>query len=79
MVKAAAVRPAVTATTGGAANVPVSLAEDALSTIVSLLSVIIPVIVGVFAILSLALLLGWWWRSTSKPDAEVENEEPKPA
>jgi uncharacterized membrane protein len=43
-VKSLAVRPLVTATTGGAANVPVSIAEDATSTIVSLLSVVLPVV-----------------------------------
>jgi len=39
-----AIRPVVTATTGGAGNIPVSIAEDAASTLVSVLSVVIPVI-----------------------------------
>lgn len=43
-VKSLAIRPAVTATTGGAANVPVSIAEDVTSTAVSVLSVIVPII-----------------------------------
>ena len=43
-VKSLAIRPVVTATTGGAANIPVSVAEDVTSGTVSILSVIIPVI-----------------------------------
>jgi hypothetical protein len=49
-VKAAAVRPAVTATTGGAGNIPVSILEDVISTIVSIVSVIIPAIIALGAI-----------------------------
>ena len=43
-VKSLAIRPAVTATTGGIGNIPVSIAEDATSASVSVLSVIIPVV-----------------------------------
>jgi hypothetical protein len=59
VVKAAAVRPAVTATTGGAGNVPVSLAEDFLATIVSILSVVIPILAGIFLLLLIGLII-WW-------------------
>jgi hypothetical protein len=59
-VKAAAVRPAVTATTGGAGNVPVSIAEDILATITSILAVLIPIIAGILFIVLLSLVL-WWW------------------
>lgn len=59
-VKAAAVRPAVTATTGGAGNVPVSLAEDIVATIVSILSVLLPVLATILIILAVFLML-WWW------------------
>lgn len=55
-VKAAAVRPAVTATTGGAGNIPVSILEDIISTIVSILSVVVPVIMVVILIVGIA----WW-------------------
>ncbi len=75
IVKSAAVRPAVTATTGGAGNVPVSLAEDVLSTIVSFLSVVIPIIMGVLVVLGIAFLLWWWWRKTG----QVETKEIKSA
>lgn len=44
-VKSLVVRPAVTATTAGVGNIPVSIAEDATSTIVSFLSIVLPVII----------------------------------
>ena len=58
-VKAGVVRPAVTASTGGAGNVPVSIAEDAISTVTSILAIVLPIIVVIFA----TLVLGWgaWW------------------
>ncbi len=46
-VKTVAVRPAVTATTAGAGNVPVSMAEDATSTTLSVMSVVAPVVVAI--------------------------------
>lgn len=45
-VKSVAVRPAVTATTGGSGNVPVSIAEDLISTLLSILSVVIPLLIA---------------------------------
>jgi len=65
-VKAVAVRPAVTATTGGAANVPVSILEDILSTVLSILSVVIPVLVAVAAILITAWIVWWLWRRANR-------------
>jgi hypothetical protein len=62
VVKAAAVRPAVTATTGGMANVPVSMAEDFIATVLSILSVVIPILVGAFICLVIALIIWWFWR-----------------
>jgi hypothetical protein len=61
VVKSAAIRPAVTVTTGGTANVPVSIAEDLLATVTSLIAVLIPVLVGVFIFAS-AILLIWWFK-----------------
>jgi hypothetical protein len=55
-VKTFAVRPAVTATTAGAGNVPVSILEDLLSSIVSVLSVVVPVLIVVLLIICVA----WW-------------------
>ncbi|MFM8367871.1 MAG: DUF4126 family protein, partial [Chloroflexota bacterium] len=51
-----------TATTAGAGNVPVSIAEDILATITSVLAVIIPLIAGTLLIIFLVLVL-WWWAS----------------
>ena len=58
-IKSVVIRPAVTATTAGAANVPVSILEDAISTILSVLSVVLPIIMGI-TLLTLAALLIWW-------------------
>ncbi len=64
-VKAGVVRPAVTATTGGAGHPPVSLAEDMTATAVSVLAVVAPLLVG-FGLLGLALLLWLWARRRFK-------------
>lgn len=55
--KSLAIRPAVTATTGGAGNVPVSILEDVVSTIVSILAVLVPVVLVVLAVLLAAWLI----------------------
>lgn len=65
-VKSAAVRPAVTVTTGGVGNVPVSIAEDALATLLSILAVVVPVIISIFLILFAIWLLWWVWRRSNK-------------
>ncbi|GAB4542121.1 MAG: DUF4126 domain-containing protein [Anaerolineales bacterium] len=57
--KSAVVRPIVTATTGGAGNIPVSFAEDVAATGVSLLAVFAPILVG-FALTLFILALVWW-------------------
>lgn len=67
VVKAAAIRPAVTATTGGTANVPVSITEDIISTVVSILAIVIPILMGILLVLFLAFLLWWFWKRTDKP------------
>lgn len=58
-VKAAAVRPIVTATTAGAGNVPVSIAEDVISTVLSILAIVVPILVGIILVLAIVLLI-WW-------------------
>lgn len=65
-VKSAAIRPAITATTGGAANVPVSIAEDVTATVLSILSVVIPILVGVFLVILVSLIIWWFWRRASR-------------
>ena len=66
VVKSAAVRPAITATTGGAANVPVSIAEDMIATVVSILSIVIPLLVAVFLIIFVALIIWLLWRRAQR-------------
>jgi len=65
-VKAVAVRPAVTATTGGVGNVPVSMAEDLLATILSIISVVIPIILTFIFILITAWLVYFLWRRANR-------------
>ncbi len=59
VVKSAAIRPVITATTGGVGNVPVSIAEDVTSTVVSFLSVLVPVAIAVLVGFLIILIL-WW-------------------
>jgi hypothetical protein len=70
-VKAVAVRPAVTATTGGAGNVPVSIAEDVIATVLSILAAVIPILVAAFVILLVTLIIWWIWRRSQKRKAQV--------
>ncbi|MBK7452820.1 MAG: DUF4126 domain-containing protein [Anaerolineales bacterium] len=58
-VKSVAVRPMVTATTGGAGNIPVSIAEDVAATGVSILALVLPIIMGVLLVIFF-ILLAWW-------------------
>ena len=56
------VRPAVSVTTGGVANVPVSIAEDLLATLLSILAIVVPVVVAVVLILLTAFVIWLLWR-----------------
>lgn len=64
--KAAAVRPMVTATTGGAGNIPVSIAEDVVSTVLSILAIILPVLVGTLMIILAAFIIYWLYRRANR-------------
>jgi len=66
VVKAAAVRPAVTATTGGAGNIPVSILEDVISTILSILSVVIPALIAMVVILFTSWVVWRLWRNANQ-------------
>jgi len=57
-VKALAVRPAVSAATAGAGNIPVSIAEDILSTFLSIIAAVMPVLMAVVLV-----VLGAWFAS----------------
>jgi hypothetical protein len=61
-VKTVAVRPAVTATTGGTANIPVSIAEDVAATMLSIIAVVLPVVIAALIILVTAFIVWWLWR-----------------
>lgn len=66
VVKSAAVRPAVTATTGGVGNVPVSVAEDVFATFLSIMAIIIPIFIAFMFILFTALVVWLFWRRNKK-------------
>jgi Domain of unknown function (DUF4126) len=60
--KAGVVRPLVTATTGGTANTPVSIAEDVVSTTLSILAVILPIIIGTLLVVLAAFIIYWLYK-----------------
>ena len=63
-VKSVAVRPMVTAATGGTGNVVVSMAEDAVSTVVSILSIVLPL----FLLVLVVIFLVWYvYRQVNRP------------
>ena len=68
-VKAVAVRPAVTATTAGAGNVPVSILEDVLAAVVSVLSVVVPFVIGAIVVLLVGWLVFLLWRRSKRQSA----------
>ena len=69
-VKAAAVRPAVTASTGGVGNVPVSVAEDIFATGLSILAIIIPILIAFIFILFAALIVWLFSRRNKRKELE---------
>ncbi len=64
-VKAAAVRPAVTATTAGVGNVPVSMAEDLVAAAVSIAAIVVPVVIAGLLIVIVSLFVWWLWRRSN--------------
>ena len=70
-VKSVAVRPAVTATTGGAGNVPVSIAEDIFSTLMSILAIVIPIMVVIILVLMVTLFILWRQRHREKANQHI--------
>jgi Domain of unknown function (DUF4126) len=64
--KSLAVRPAVTATTAGAGNIPVSMAEDFISTILSIIAVVIPALIVSLIIMLAALIIWLLWRRANR-------------
>jgi hypothetical protein len=64
--KSLAVRPAITATTAGSGNVPVSMAEDFISTLLSIIAVVIPALIVSFIIILTALIIWLLWRKANR-------------
>jgi hypothetical protein len=61
-VKSLAIRPLVTATTAGIGDVPVSIAEDIISTAISILSILVPVLAFLFVLALIAWTVRKFWR-----------------
>lgn len=69
-VKATA-RPAVTATTGGVGNWAVSIVEDILALIGTIMAILLPILTALLVVFGI-LLAGWWWsRRQSKKTVMV--------
>jgi hypothetical protein len=62
----------VTATTAGAANVPVSIAEDVTATVISILAVVLPVAIAALIIMFTAFVVWWLWRRANAEKAAVD-------
>lgn len=56
-VKATAVRPAVTVSTGGVGNIPVSVAEDFIATFLSIMAIVLPIFIALMIIFFLAIIV----------------------
>lgn len=67
-VKSVAVRPVVTAATGGVGNVPVSMLEDLVSTLVSIVAVVVPVIIACLLVLLTAWVIWRWFFHTPRAE-----------
>ena len=67
--KAGVLRPAVTATTAGAGNVPVSIAEDIVSTVLSITAIIFPIIIGTLLIILTSLVVYWLYKRSNRSPA----------
>jgi hypothetical protein len=69
--KAGALRPAVTATTGGAGNIVVSITEDIIATVLSILAVLIPIVAGVLLSVLGSLVIWMIWRRANREKIEA--------
>ena len=65
-VKSAAVRPAVTASTATTGNIAVSVVEDVVAFVLSVLSVILPVVVAALIIVVTSFIIWWLWRRANR-------------
>jgi hypothetical protein len=65
-VKATTVRPAVTATTGGAGNIPVSIAEDVIATLLSIMAIVLPILIALTIIFITSIIVWFIQRRSSR-------------
>lgn len=72
--KSAVIRPAVGLATGGTANVPVSMAEDATSTAVSIASILAPLLVFILLV-SFASWVIYYFFLREKPKPKKKQKE----
>ncbi|MCL5429136.1 MAG: DUF4126 domain-containing protein [Chloroflexi bacterium] len=68
--KAGALRPAVTTATGGLGNVAVSTLEDIIATGLSIISVLIPILVGIILLPVVAFIIWIAWRRSRRTMAQ---------
>jgi hypothetical protein len=64
--KSLAIRPAVTATTAGVGNIPVSMAEDFISTLLSILAIVVPALIVSLIIMLIAWVVWLLWRKANR-------------
>jgi hypothetical protein len=64
--KAGALRPAVTASTGGLGNVAVSTLEDIVSAVISILAILIPIFVGIILVMVVSWVIWMVWRRENR-------------
>jgi len=67
--KAGVMRPMVTATTGGAGNVPVSIAEDVTSTVLSILAIVLPILIGTLLVVLASFIVYWLYKRAVRETA----------
>jgi len=72
-VKSLAIRPTVTATTAGAGNIPVSILEDIVATLTSVLSIVLPAVILTAIVLLTAWLLYLIWRRYNSERSEISS------
>jgi hypothetical protein len=64
--KALAIRPAVTVATGGTANPVVSTVEDVLATVLSIVAILVPVVLGALICVAAAWVIWMIWRRINR-------------
>jgi hypothetical protein len=64
--KALAIRPAVTVATAGTANPLVSTVEDVLATVLSIVAVLVPVVLGALVCVAAAWIIWMIWRRINR-------------